>query len=168
MRLRASSTETLLPAASTVRAAACPAMPAPITTTSVSAASDGRETSASAVAPRRLRRRITSVLPRERKELLADVACGHVIPQHTVLLRETPVRRHGRAKDVIEEGEMRGIIAVDRLALRTVMPVVEVRRYDQPLERRTGEGRGQRHVGVVEHRLEAHNHDVDVHRCFGE
>ena len=45
------------------------------------------------------------------------------------------------------------------------MPVVEVRRHDQPLERGLPEHGRQLQVGVIEHRLEAGDDEVGAHRC---
>ena len=65
---------------------------------------------------------------------------------------------------MIDEREVRRVVAVDRLAVRTVVPVMEIRRHDQVLQRAPG----QAHVGVVENGLEADHDDVCIHHLLRE
>ena len=67
----------------------------------------------------------------------------HVVAQHPIFLGKPPVGLHGGAEQVIDEGEVGGVVAVDRFLLGAVMPVVEIGSHDKPLERGLREGRRQ-------------------------
>src|SRR3569833_949528 len=73
----------------------------------------------------------------EREHLLVDETVGHVVADDTVVGREGFFLRHfhRRAEHVIEEGVVRRVVAVDRLVVLRVMPVMEIRRHDQILQR---------------------------------
>ena len=73
----------------------------------------------------------------KRKRLLRQEAVRHVVADHAVVRRQRFVLRHldRRAEQVVEEREVRGVVAVDRLVSLRVVPVVEVRRDDQVAQR---------------------------------
>src|SRR6516225_5672599 len=64
--------------------------------------------------------------PPERKHLLPDETVRHVVADHAVFLGEFLRRLHGGAEQIVQEGVVRGVVLVDRLFVRGVVPVVEV------------------------------------------
>src|SRR5687767_14391770 len=68
----------------------------------------------------------SSRFPGERKLELAHEAVGHVVAQHAVRLRPQFAALHRGAEQVVEEGEVRGVVLVQRFLVLAVVPVVEV------------------------------------------
>src|ERR1051325_10069610 len=52
-----------------------------------------------------------SMPPGKGEKLLPDVTPRHVVAQHAVLSGEPPVRLHGGAEEVVDEGEVGGVVA---------------------------------------------------------
>ena len=69
-------------------------------------------------------------LPRKRKLELFHESVRYVVTEYAVLFRPQLVAIHCRAEDVIEEREVRGVIAIQRRLILTVVPMVEVWRDD--------------------------------------
>lgn len=105
-------------------------------------------------------RSVFLAFPRKRKLQLLEKSVGHIVAQHSVVLGPELGAFHSSAKQVVQEGEVRGVVFIERFLVLAVVPVVEVGR-DQHVAQRA---QAHAHVGMVEHRLEAHDDDVRIDR----
>src|SRR5450755_1787313 len=78
----------------------------------------------------RARRRRGSGSPREGEHQLLHETVRHVIADDAVAVGPRPLGPVRGAEGVIEEGEVRRVVAIDPLVVLRVVPVVEVRRDD--------------------------------------
>ena len=100
----------------------------------------------------------------EREGLLPEEIRRDVVTDDAVLVGPLAVGVHRRAEEMIEEREVGRVVAVDRFGVLGVVPVVEVGSDEHVGER----AQAHRHVGVVEDRLEAHDHHVRVDHVLRE
>lgn len=103
-------------------------------------------------------------LPGEWKLELLDEAVWHIVAQHAVALGPKLVAFDRRAKRIVDKGKVGRVVAVQRRLVLAVVPVVKVGRDDEVAQW----PQTHAHIGVVKHRLKAHQHDVGVNHLFGK